>query len=89
MFGLFIFTDIICAFILQLHYLYLKICATKASTVFCLQLWLWHMVLIAPWHVTLPGPGIEPVSPALTGRFLTTGKSSKHYYTLTSVFSFT
>ena len=31
----------------------------------------------------LPGPGIEPVSPALAGRFLTTGppgKSSQHIF---------
>ena len=39
-------------------------------------LWLWHMGLVAPqphdtWH--LPGPGIEPMSPALVGGFSTTG----------------
>ena len=35
------------------------------------------MGLVAPWHD--PGPGLEPVSPALAGGFLTTvppGKSS-------------
>ena len=34
---------------------------------------------VAPWHVDLPGPGMEPMSPALAGRFLFTvppGKSS-------------
>ena len=30
------------------------------------------MGLVAPWHVDLPGPGLEPVSPALAGGFLTT-----------------
>ena len=28
----------------------------------------------------LPGPGIEPVSPALTGRFLTTGPPGKPHH---------
>ena len=32
-FGLFKFIDIISVFILQLYYLYLNICATKASTI--------------------------------------------------------
>ena len=31
-----------------------------------------HMGLVAPWPVGSSGPGIEPVSPALTGRFFTT-----------------
>ena len=32
------------------------------------------MDLVAPWHVGFfPGPGIESMSPALAGRFLTTG----------------
>ena len=35
------------------------------------------MGLVAPNHVDLPGPGIEPMSPALAGRFLTTGPSGK------------
>ena len=36
------------------------------------------MGLVAPRHVDLPRPGLEPVSPALAGGFLTTvppGKS--------------
>ena len=35
-----------------------------------------HMGLVVPQHVggiLVPLPGIEPVSPALQGRFLTTG----------------
>ena len=38
---------------------------------------LWHMGLVAPNHVDLPGPGVEPMSPALVGRFLTTGPPGK------------
>ena len=33
--------------------------------------------LHAPRHVGLPGPGVEPVSPALAGGFLTTGPPGK------------
>ena len=33
----------------------------------------------------LPGPEIEPVSPALAGRFLTTGPSGKPQYSLLNV----
>ena len=33
---------------------------------------LWHMRLVAPHMWDLPVPGIEPVSPALQGGFLTT-----------------
>ena len=33
---------------------------------------LWRTGLFAPRHVEFPGPGIEPVSPALTGGFLST-----------------
>ena len=33
--------------------------------------------LVAPWHGDLPGPGIEPLSPILAGRFLTTGPPGK------------
>ena len=57
-------------------------CGTRAQ-----QLWpagsrawaqqLWHTGLVAPWHVDLPRPGIEPMSPALTGRFLTTAQPGK------------
>ena len=39
---------------------------------------LWRTGLVAPRHVDLPGPGLELVSPALAGVFLTTvppGKS--------------
>lgn len=33
--------------------------------------------LVAPWYVGLPGPGIEPASPALAGEFLITGPPGK------------
>ena len=33
----------------------------------------------ATWRVDLPGPGVEPVSPALAGRFLPTGPPGKSY----------
>ena len=33
--------------------------------------------LVAPWHVGSSGTGIEPVSPALAGGFLTTGPPGK------------
>ena len=39
---------------------------------------LWRTGLIAPRN--LPRPGIEPVSPALAGRFLTTGPPGKSMY---------
>ena len=39
--------------------------------------WLWHMGLVAPWHVGSPRQGIKPVSPALQGRFLTTRPPGK------------
>ena len=42
--------------------------------------WLWRTALVAPWHV---GQGIEPLSPALAGGFLTTappGKSQELYF---------
>ena len=35
------------------------------------------MGLVAPQHVDLPGPGIEPISLALQGGFLTTGPPGK------------
>ena len=34
--------------------------------------WLWGTGLTAPQHVYLSGPGTEPVSPVLAGRFFTT-----------------
>jgi len=40
------------------------------------------MGLVAPRHVNLPGPGIEPVSPALVGGFSSTvlpGKSNTSF----------
>ena len=38
----------------------------------------WQLTgLVAPWHGDLPGPGIEPLSPILAGRFLTTGPPGK------------
>ena len=36
-----------------------------------------HKGLVAPWHVESPQTGIEPMSPALAGGFLTTGPSGK------------
>ena len=36
------------------------------------------MGLVAPWH--LPGLGLEPVSPALAGRFLTTAPPRKSQF---------
>ena len=36
-----------------------------------------HSGLVVPWQWDLPGPGIEPLSPALTGRFFTTGPPGK------------
>ena len=38
---------------------------------------LWNMGLAALRTGNLPGPGIEPVSPALAGRFLTTAPLEK------------
>ena len=40
----------------------------------------WALRIVAhglPGNVTLPGPGIEPVFPALAGRFLTPGPPGK------------
>ena len=34
---------------------------------------LWHRGFVALRYADLPGPGIEPTSPALAGRFLFTG----------------
>ena len=40
--------------------------------------WLWHVAFVVRWHVwNVPGPGIEPVSPALAGGFLTPGSPGK------------
>ena len=33
--------------------------------------------LVALWHVKFPRPGVEPMSPALAGGFLTTGPPGK------------
>ena len=49
--------------------------ASHRGGLFCYGAWalehglqqLWSTTLVAPWHVDLPGPGIEPVSPALAG----------------------
>ena len=38
---------------------------------------MWYRGLAALRHVGFPGPGVEPVSSALAGRFLTTGPSLK------------
>ena len=40
------------------------------------------MGLVAPWHVGLPGPELEPVSLALAGGFLTTAPPGKSYATI-------
>ena len=41
---------------------------------------LWLMGLVAPRHVDLSRPGLEPMSPALAGRFPTTAPPGKPYY---------
>ena len=46
------------------------------------------MGLVAPWHVGLPEPGIEPMSPALAGRFLTTESPGKPQINLSLIFFF-
>ena len=38
---------------------------------------LWHTGSVVPRRVGFPGPEIKPVSPALAGRFLTTGPPGK------------
>ena len=38
---------------------------------------MWHTGLVAPGMWDLPGPGNEPVSPALAGRFLSTAPPGK------------
>ena len=46
------------------------------SRIICLDVWaqkLWHMGLVTLRLWNIPRPGIEPMSPALAGRFLTTG----------------
>ena len=48
---------------------------------------LWHTGLVAPRHGDLPGPGIEPRSPALAGRFLTTAPPGKSGFTLDVAYS--
>ena len=40
---------------------------------------MWHTGLVACGMWDLPGPGLEPVSPALAGRFLTTAPPGKSY----------
>ena len=42
-------------------------------------------LLCSPWN--LPGPGIKPVSPALAGRFITTGLPGKCHFNHTTVYS--
>ena len=49
--------------------------------------YLWHTGLVAPWHVGLPGPGLEPVSPALAGGFLTTVPPGKSLRVLINSFT--
>ena len=43
----------------------------------------WALLLHSMWD--LPGPGIEPVSPALAGRFLTTAPPGKPLMTIFKV----
>ena len=43
--------------------------------------WLWHTGLVAPQMWDFPGPGLEPVSPALAGGFLATAPPGKPLYT--------
>ena len=39
--------------------------------------WLFHSGLAAPWQWGPPGPGVEPVSPALAGTFFTNAPRGK------------
>ena len=39
--------------------------------------WLCCTSLAVPWHVVLPGLGIQPMSPALAGKFFTTEPPGK------------
>ena len=49
---------------------------------------LWYTGLVAPRHGMFQEPGIEPVFPALAGRFLTTGLPGKSvFHTLNLPFS--
>ena len=52
---------------------------------------LWHTGSAALWHVESSRPGIEPVSPALAGRFLCTvplGKSGLLIFVITFLADF-
>ena len=73
-------------------------CGVQALGAQAQQLWLvgsraqaqqlWCTSLVAPWHVDLPRPGLEPVSPALAGGFPTTvlpGKS-RHIHTIDTMY---
>ena len=44
----------------------------------------WAYLLCSMWH--LPRSGIEPVSPALAGRFFTTEPPGKPIYTYTHIY---
>ena len=49
----------------------------RAQTLGCTGSEVWCTGLVASRHVDLPRPGIEPLSPALAGRSLTTGPPGK------------
>ena len=57
------------------HYRGLSCCGAQAPDAQAQQLWLTG--LVAPQHVGFPRPGLEPVSPALAGRFSTTAPPGK------------
>ena len=67
-------------------------CGAQALSVRAQQLWLagsrvqaqqlWRTGSVAPGMWDLPGPGVEPVSPALAGRFLTIAPPGKSQQTV-------
>ena len=62
------------------HYRGLSCCGAQAPDVQAQQLWLTG--LVAPRHVDLPRPGLEPASPALADRFSTTAPPGKPPFSL-------
>ena len=57
------------------HYRGLSCCGAQAPDAHVQQLWLTGPLLCGTWD--LPRPGLEPVSPALAGRFSTTAPPGK------------
>ena len=57
------------------HHRGLSCCGAQAPDAQAQQLWLTG--LVAPRHVGSPRPGLEPMSPALAGRFSTTAPPGK------------